>query len=82
MEELQLLFRFHVMYLGQQFLWTVRLDKTADVHVDECRHQKLTIESVHYTAMSWDYIAKILIDVQKYDLLLFNLTEKKHLPLF
>lgn len=41
------------------------MDKTADVHVDECRHKELTIESVHYTTMSRDYIAKILIKIQK-----------------
>lgn len=59
-EQLQLLFWFEVINHVQELLrwrWT---DETRNVHINERRHQELTIETVHNTAMSWNHVSKVL----------------------
>ena len=43
------------LYLAR--CWDV--DKAVDINVNEGRHQELTVEPVHYSSMSWDYVSKI-----------------------
>lgn len=59
-EKQQLLLWFQAEHLGKQFGRRGGAYETGYVHIDECGHQELTIETIHYTAMSGNHVSKVL----------------------
>lgn len=44
----------------EQFLRGLVVDKTGNVNINKCRHQILTVKTVHYSSMTRDHISKVL----------------------
>jgi hypothetical protein len=44
----------------QQLLRRSGANKTGNVNVDECRHQELTVETIHNSTVSGNHITEIL----------------------
>lgn len=47
-------------YQSQQLLWRSSADKAWDVNVDECRHQELTVETIHDSTVSGNDVTEVL----------------------
>lgn len=59
-EKQQLLLRLQAEHLSEQFGRRGGTYETGYVHVDECGHQELTVETIHDAAMAGYHVSEVL----------------------
>lgn len=53
------------IHLLKKFCWRCGAYEAGNVYVNKCSHQKLAVESVHYSTMTWNHISKVLQRIRK-----------------